>query len=169
MGISSHIYSRGCRVYMPIAFNRFTDDYGMETGGAGRWLFTHVTYQHLVYTMHARYSSPPARNKTNRFMNGMLQICKQIRGWNKCIPKYKKLAHASSSLAHKVKIKKNNFHFLLCMTFVHMSTNAVFASLSGNKAIDSTALSANSCARARVCSSPSLCDTISFACSMTRQ
>lgn len=46
-------------------------------------------------------------------------------------------------------------HFLLVMTFVHISSSPLFASVSGNGAIASIALSQNSCANARVCSSPS--------------
>jgi hypothetical protein len=54
-------------------------------------------------------------------------------------------------------------YFRLFMTFVHISTSPVLASLSGNDDIASMALSTYSCANARVCCSPVLFETISLA------
>lgn len=53
--------------------------------------------------------------------------------------------------------------FLRLITFEHISIKPVFASLSGKPEIARAALSTYSCARARVCSMPSLLITISRA------
>jgi hypothetical protein len=54
-------------------------------------------------------------------------------------------------------------HFLRFMTLMHISSSPSFASPAGKALIAEIALSAYSCARARVCSNPSVCPTISRA------
>jgi hypothetical protein len=54
-------------------------------------------------------------------------------------------------------------HFLRFMTLMHISSKPSFASPAGKALIAEIALSAYSCARARVCSNPSVCPTISRA------
>jgi len=67
------------------------------------------------------------------------------------------------SLVHINKEEIDVSHFLLFITFVHISTRPVFASLSGKEDIASMALSTYSWASARVCSRPELRATISLA------
>ena len=54
-------------------------------------------------------------------------------------------------------------HFLRFMTLMHISSSPSFASPAGKALIAEIALAAYSCARARVCSNPSVCPTISRA------
>jgi hypothetical protein len=74
---------------------------------------------------------------------------------------YRTLLH---DLSQNENLVSPSSYFLLVITLLHISINPCFASLSGKNLMASTALSTKFCARARVCSRPSLARTSSRAC-----